>query len=224
MSTGRESMSQNFGKRHPSYTLPARSSGLPCPKILGHGTLVQKLVYVVRHPVTQNFGTRSPPKRKRVGGPELRVPTCWDTDTSSNIQCSGPEFVYLNCGTRQPSYTLAARPTGIPCPKILGHGTLVKHSFMCSGIPCPKIVGHGNIVKASVLAVRTSVSQHFGTRNPRETFVTAVPNSVSQDFGTRTYRKTVDSAVRKSLSEYLGSRKIPKHCLLYTSPSPRDRG
>ena len=48
-----------------------------------------------------------------------------------------------NLGTRHPSYTLAARRAGIPCPQILRHGTLVKHSFMWSEIPCPKNVGHG---------------------------------------------------------------------------------
>ena len=101
--------------------------------------------------------------------------------------------------------------SGIPCPKIVGHGSIVNHSFMWAEIPCPKILGHGHPVKASVLAVRSSQSQHFGTRKNCQTFIHAVRNSVSQDVGTRKHRKTVVSAVRKSLSEYIGSRNPRKN-------------
>ena len=71
--------------------------------------------------------------------------------------------------------------------------------------PCPKILGHGNLLKTSVSPGRKSVSQNFGTRTPRETSVSPGRKSVSQNFGTRKPREQSLPPVRKSVSQNFGT-------------------
>ena len=72
---------------------------------------------------------------------------------------------------------------------MLGHGHLVKHSFLRSGIRVPKFWDTATLVHISRQAFRNSVSQNSWTRHPRKTFVYVLRKSVSQNRGTRKHRK-----------------------------------